>query len=87
MPFKQAVAGLSSSGGSCPITFLNLLDQKICIQFALSWKKSELRVALVIAEHRRWRPPYQTGKAVHVHAKRTHRDNMFVMVSYPRLPR
>ena len=22
-----------------------------------------------VAEHRRWRPPYQTGKAVHVHAE------------------
>ena len=35
-------------------------------------ENSGIRVAVhdcSVTEHRRWRPPYQTGKTVHVHAK------------------
>ena len=35
-------------------------------------EKSGIRVAVgdfSVTERRRWRPPYQTGKTVHVHAK------------------
>ena len=35
-------------------------------------ENSGIRVAVgdcCVAERRRWRPPYQTGKTVHVHAK------------------
>ena len=35
-------------------------------------ENSGIRVAVVdcsVTERRRWRPPYQTGKTVHVHAK------------------
>ena len=47
-------------------------DQDIRSQRALSWKKSGIRVAVgdcSVTERRRWAPPYQTGKTVHVHAK------------------
>ena len=37
-----------------------------------------------VTERRRWRPPYRTGKTVHVHAKHnTHWGNVPDMVSYP----
>ena len=32
-------------------------------------ENSGVRVAVGVTERRRWRPPYQTGKTVHVHAK------------------
>ena len=40
-------------------------------------KNSGIRVAVgdcIVTERRRWRPPYQTGKTVHVHAKHYKRN-------------
>ena len=63
------------------------IDQDIRTQCALSRKKVDIRVAVgdcSVTERRRWRPPYQTGKTVHVHAKHyTHCGNVPDMVSYP----
>ena len=44
----------------------------IYIRFLLKAENSGIRVAVgdcSVTERRRWRPPYQTGKTVHVHAK------------------
>ena len=50
-------------------------------------EKSGIRVAVSdcsVTERRRWRPPYQTGKTVHAHAKHNiHCGNVPDMVSYP----
>ena len=50
--------------------FSDPIDQDIRTQCALSWKTmvSEWRSVIAVTERRRWRPPYQTGKTVHVHA-------------------
>ena len=37
---------------------------------------SELRLLICsVTERRRWRPPYQMGKTVHVHAKKHYKHN------------
>ena len=49
------------------------IDQDIRTQCALNWKNSTIRVAVgdcSVSERRRRRPPYQTGKTVHVHYNR-----------------
>ena len=64
--------GFDSHRGHMSERFSNPIDQDIRTQWALSWKNSGIRVAggdCSVTECRRWRPPYQTGKTVHVHAK------------------
>ena len=45
---------------------------KSIFHFSSELENSGIRVAVgdcSVTERRRWRPPYQTGKTVHVHAK------------------
>ena len=60
----QEVEGSTPTGGTCPNDFSDPMDQDIRTQWALSWK-------IVVSE---WRPPYQTDKTVHVHAKHYKHD-------------
>ena len=56
----QEVEGSTPTGGTCPHPVSSELEN------------SGIRVAgghCSVTERRRWRPPYQTGKTVHVHAK------------------
>ena len=50
-------------------------------------QNSVIRVAVAdcsVTERRRWRPPYHTGRTVHVHAKHNaHWGNVPDMLSYP----
>ena len=76
-PCTQEVEGSTPTGGTCPNDFSDPIDQDIRTQWALSrkivaWEWRSVRVAVgdcSATERRRWRPPYQTGKTVHVHAK------------------
>ena len=54
--------GFDSHRGHISEDFSDPIDQDIRTQWALSWK--------IVTECRRWCPPYQTGKTVHVLAKR-----------------
>ena len=68
----QEVEGSTPTGGTCPNDFSDPIHQDICTQWALSWKIIGIKVAVggcSVTERQRWRPPYQTGKTVHVHAK------------------
>ena len=64
----QEVEGSTPTGSTCPNCFSDLIDQDIRSEL----ENSGIRVAVddcSVTERRRWRPPYQTGKTVHVHAK------------------
>ena len=64
--------GFESQWGTGLNDFCCPIDQDIRTQCALSWKIVVPEWGLVTAvshtERRRWRPPYQTGKTLHVHA-------------------
>ena len=65
--------GFDSHRGQCPNIFFrsNRLGYRNPVSSEL--ENSGIRVAVgdcSVTERRRWRPPYQTGKTVHVHAKR-----------------
>ena len=68
----QEVEGSTPTGGTCPNDFFrsNRLGYPHPVSSEL--ENSGIRVAVgdcSVTERRRWRPPYQTGKTVHVHAK------------------
>ena len=69
----QEVEGSTPTGGTCPNDFSDPIDQDIRTHAVSSeLENSGIRVAVgdcSVTERRRWRPPYQTGKTVHVHAK------------------
>ena len=74
------------TGGTCPNDFSNPIDQDIHTHCAVSWKKwYQSSVGdCSVSERQQRRPPYQTVKTVHVHAKHnTHRGNVPDTVSYP----
>ena len=64
--------GFKSQWGTGLNDFCCPIDQDIRTQCALSWKivVPEWRSVTAVShtERRQWRPPYQTGKTVHVHA-------------------
>ena len=62
--------GSTPTGGTCPNDFSNRPGYPHPVSSEL--ENSGIRVAVgdcSVTERRRWRPPYQTGKTVHVHAK------------------
>ena len=69
------IEGSTPTGGTCPNDFSDPIGQDIHTQCALSCfelENSGIRVAVgecSVTGRRQWRPPYQTGKTVHVHAK------------------
>ena len=65
-------AGLTPTGGTCPNDFFRSNRAGYPHQVSSELENSGIRVAVgdcSVTERRRWRPPYQTGKTVHVHAK------------------
>ena len=80
---SQDVGGSTTTSGICPNYFSDPIDQDnpVCSEL----KNSGIRVApgdCSITECRRWRPPYQTGKTVHVQAKTIQTRVFEAMVSY-----
>ena len=74
--FTQEVKGSTPTSGICKNDFSNPIDQDIRTQYALTGK-SGIRVAAgdcSVTERRQWRPPYQTGKTVYVHAKHSNTE-------------
>ena len=70
-PCTQEVEGSTPTGGTWPNDLSDLIDQDIRTQWALELENSGIRVTVgdcSVTERRRWRPPYQTGKTVHLHA-------------------
>ena len=68
----QGVEGSTPTGGTCPNDFYDPIDNGYPHPVSSELENSGIRVAVgdcSVTEHRRWRPPYQTGKTVHVHAK------------------
>ena len=68
----QGVEGSTPTRGTCPNDFSDPIDQDIRNPVSSELENSGIRVAVSdcsVTERRRWRPPYQTGKTVHVHAK------------------
>ena len=64
----QEVEGSIPTEGTCPNDFSNPIDHPVSSML----ENSGIRVAVgdcSVIEHLRWRPPYKTGKPVHVHAK------------------
>ena len=71
-PCTQGVEGSTATGGTCPNDFSDPIDQDIRIPLSSELENCGIRVAVgdcSVTERRRWRPPYQTGKTVHVHEK------------------
>ena len=63
----QEVEGSTPTRGTCQNDFSDPIDP-----VSSELENSGIRVAVgdcSVTERRRWRPPYQTGKTVHVHAK------------------
>ena len=68
----QKVEGSTPTEGTCPNDFSDPIDP-----VSSELENSGIRVAVgdcSVTERRRWRPPYQTGKTVHVHANTTRTD-------------
>ena len=60
------------TGGTCPNDFFRSNRPGYPHPVSSELENSGIRVAVgdsSVTESRRWRPPYQTGKTVHVHAK------------------
>ena len=68
----QGVEGSTPTGGTCPNDFFRSNRPGYPHPVSSELENSGIRVAVgdcSVTERRRWRPPYQTGKTVHVHAK------------------
>ena len=68
----QEVEGSTPTGGTCPKDFFRSNRPGYPHPVSSELENSAIRVAVgdcSVTERRRWRPPYQTGKTVHVHAK------------------
>ena len=68
----QEVEGSTPTGGTCPNNFFRSNRPGYPHPVSSELENSDIRVAVgdcSVTERRRWRPPYQTGKTVHVHAK------------------
>ena len=68
----QEVEGSTPTGGTCPNDFFRSNRPGYPHPVSSELENSGIRVAVgdcSVTERRRWRPPYQTGKTVHVHAK------------------
>ena len=68
----QGVEGSTPTGGTCPNDFFRSDRPGYPHPVNSELENSGIRVAVgdcSVTERRRWRPPYQTGKTVHVHAK------------------
>ena len=68
----QEVEGSTPTGGTCPNDFFRSNRPGYPHPVSSELENSCIRVAVgdcSVTERRRWRPPYQTGKTVHVHAK------------------
>ena len=68
----QEVEGSTPIGGTCPNDFFRSNRPGYPHPVSSELENSGIRVAVgdcSVTERRRWRPPYQTGKTVHVHAK------------------
>ena len=71
-PCTQEVEGSAPTGGTCPNDFFRSNRPGYPHPVSSELENSGIRVAVgdcSVTERRRWRPPYQTGKTVHVHAK------------------
>ena len=70
-PSGQAVRRSTPTDGTCPNDFFRS-NRPGYPHPVFRAGKSGIRLAVgdcCVTERRRWRPPYQTGKTVHVHAK------------------
>ena len=68
----QEVEGLTPTGGHMSERFFRSNRPGYPHPVSPELENSGIRVAAgdcSVTEHRQWRPPYQTGKTVHVHAK------------------
>ena len=71
-PCTQEVEGSTPTGGTCLNDFFRSNRPGYPHPVSSELENSGIRVAVgdcSVTERRRWRPPYQTGKAVHMHAK------------------
>ena len=71
-PCMQEVEGSTPTGGTCPNNFFRSNRPGYPHPVSSELENSCIRVAVgdcSVIERRQWRPPYQTGKTVHVHAK------------------
>ena len=68
----QEVEGSTPTGGHMPKRFYRSNRPEYPHPASSELENGGIRVAVSdcsVTERRRWRPPYQTGKTVHVHAK------------------
>ena len=68
----QELTPSTPTGGTCPNDFFRSNRPGYPHPVSSELENSGIRVAVgdcSVTERRRWRPPYQTGKTVHVHAK------------------
>ena len=68
----QEVEGSTPTGSTCPNDFFRSNRPGYPHPVSSELENGGIRVAVgncSVTERRRWRPPYQTGKTVHVHAK------------------
>ena len=68
----QEVEGSTPTGSTCPNDFFRSNRPGYPHPLSSELENGGIRVAVgncSVTERRRWRPPYQTGKTVHVHAK------------------
>ena len=74
----QGIEGSIPAGGTCSNDFSDPIDQDIRTHPMCSeLENSGIKVVVgdcSVTERRRWRPPYQTCKTVHVHAKHYKHD-------------
>ena len=71
-PCTQEIEGSTPTGGTCPNYFFRSNRPGYPHPVSSELENSGIRVAVgdcSDTERRRWCPPYQTGKTVHVHAK------------------
>ena len=72
--------GSTLTGGTCPNDFCRSNRPGYPHPVSSELENSGFRVAVgdcSVTERRRWRPPYQTGKTVHVHGKHyKHNDSV-----------
>ena len=72
LALTQEIEGSNPTGGTCPNDFFRSNRPGYPHPVSSELESSGIRVAVgdcSVSERRRWRPPYQTGKTVHVHAK------------------
>ena len=68
----QEVEGSTPTRGTFQNDFSDPTDQDIRPPVSSELENNGIRVLVIdcsVTEHRRWRPPFQTDKTVHVHAK------------------